>query len=176
MKNLKCIFIIPLLLGLLLSGCSGYLSLPGVNSLSLVTAAVDLAYQYENGEEVNFVGNAQLNEAEIATVLAALDTVDKSRERLKKYRDTPLNITADMDLISIDYRQVKQAYIQVREIAIAHKLEYSPAEWQALTLFDYGAVELSKSFELFVEDMLHTEAISQTLILADTALKLAALL
>ena len=168
--------ILVLFIGLLLPACASISNIPGTNTITLVSAAVDLAYKYESGESVNFVGNARLNEAEINTVLAALDTVDKSRERLKKYRDTPLNIAADIDLITLDYQQVKQAYIQVREIAVAHKDEYSPDEWQTLQVFDYGAIQLSKSFLLFSDAMQTNTAISQTLTLADTALKLAALL
>lgn len=145
-------------------------------ALSTITAAANLKYYYENGEAVEFVDNAELNEVETTQLLEALDQVERSKERLKEYEKSPERIILELDKIAFEYAKVKSAYLSVRSIVIENRSEYTDGEWNVFVNFEGAAKVLDEQFVELVEAAEGNAAVMTAFRLADTALKVAAVL
>jgi hypothetical protein len=162
-----------LFLGSVLTGCS----LDTTNrTLSVITSATNIAYTYENGQAVKFIDNAPLTDLEITMVLEAFDQIDRSKSVLKHYRDNPDALVLNIQDVSFQYAKIKSAYLSIREIVLSHKDAYNASEWAVFKEFDQSASVLDKEFRQLVEAVEANTALSTALRLADTAIKIGAML
>ena len=144
--------------------------------LSLMVAAANIAAVYDSGEPVEFLDNAPLTDDEIATVVDALDIGDAALAKFKGIEKRPGELANIIPNLSAEYAKVKVAYMSVREVAVAHRDDYTAEEWEVLSSFDVIAKEIDQQFVGFLETASEQEAILQVLALTATALQVAALL
>lgn len=167
-------FLAGILLMFAVAGCSTLDT--SARTMSVVTSATNLSYYYTNGDIVNFVGNAELSEMELTSVLEAMDQIDRSQSILKQYRDAPDQLILNIDDVAFQYAKIKSAYLSVRSVVLENISEYSPAEVRAFTEFDSSAKVLDDEFESLVEAVETNTAIAAALNLANTAIKVGAML
>lgn len=160
----------------LLTGCTSFEQSTTVAALSTITAATNLTYYYDSGEAVEFIDNAPLSDMEATQILEALDQADRSRERLHGYKNHPEKILSDLPKIAFEYAKIKSAYLSVRSIVLNHKFDYTQPEWDTFVRFDGAASALDASFSQLVDAAEANAALLTALRLADTALKMAAVL
>ncbi len=163
---------IPFLVLAALTGCS----LQPSNTLSVISSAADLSYHYESGEAVDFIDNATLTDLEVTVVLEALDQIDRSKTRLKALTDDPKQFVTDITLVSFEYAKIKSAYLSIRQVVLDNREEYTPEEWRVFEEFDSAAGHLDREFAHLVETLEANTALQTAFRLADTAVKIAALL
>jgi hypothetical protein len=156
----------------LMVGCS----LQPANTLSIISSAADLSYHYESGEAVDFIDNAELTDLEVTIVLEALDQIDRSKSRLKALADDPERFVTDITLVSSEYAKIKSSYLSIRQVVIDNREEYTPEEWQVFEEFDAAAIHLDKEFSRLVSALDANTALQTALRLADTAIKIGAML
>jgi hypothetical protein len=156
----------------LMVGCS----LQPSNTLSIISSAADLSYHYESGEAVDFIDNAELTDLEVTIVLEALDQIDRSKSRLKTLADDPERFVTDITLVSFEYAKIKSSYLSIRQVVLDNRDEYTPEEWQVFEEFDAAAIHLDKEFSRLVSALDANTALQTALRLADTAIKIGAML
>lgn len=165
-----------LLLGLcltLLTACS----LDTTNrTLSVVTAATNLSYHYTNGDIVTFVGNVPLTDLELTSVLEALDQIDRSQTLLKQYLDNPDQLILNISDVAFQYAKIKSAYLSIRNVVLDNLESYSASEVRTFIEFDNAAKVLDKEFELLVDTVEANVAANTALSLANTVIKIGAML
>lgn len=166
--------------GLLLGLCLTVLtacSLDTTNrTLSVITSATNIAYHYENGEAVRFIDNAPLSDLEITMVLEAFDQIDRSKQILKHYKSNPDKLILNIQDVSFQYAKIKSSYLAIRDIVISHKPSYSHVEWATFNEFDQSARLLDIEFKALVDAVEASTAMQTALRLADTAIKIGAML
>ena len=155
-----------------LSGCS----LQPTNTLSVIHSAADLSYHYESGEAVNFIDNATLTDLEVTIVLEALDQIDRSKGRLEALLETPEKLITELPTITFEYAKVKSAYLSLRQVVLENAAEYSAEEWYTFEQFDNSARNLDAEFVAMSEALKGSGAVQVAFKLADSAIKIAALL
>eukprot|EP01008_Symbiontida_sp_HLA12_P000371 NODE_136_length_1235_cov_2.335432_g133_i0.p1 GENE.NODE_136_length_1235_cov_2.335432_g133_i0~~NODE_136_length_1235_cov_2.335432_g133_i0.p1 ORF type:complete len:168 (-),score=17.32 NODE_136_length_1235_cov_2.335432_g133_i0:270-773(-) len=151
-------------------------SLQPTNTLSVISSAADLSYHYESGEAVGFIDNAELTDLEVTVVLEALDQIDRSKARLKAFTDEPERFVTDITLVSFEYAKIRSSYLGIRQVVLDNRDEYSPEEWRVFEEFDAAAGHLDKEFAGLVASLEANTALQTAFRLADTAVKIAALL
>jgi membrane-associated HD superfamily phosphohydrolase len=162
MRNLLLSFI------LILSACS--IAQPLDNT---VTTAERLI-QYYDSDITQLVLTADLSEQEVRAVQNALRTADRIRNSFEQYKnnETALNVR----LLEIEYSRLKNAYLSVRSIALNHQLEYDQYTWDTFEIFDIFASELDVRFNELISSARTNEAIINTISLANSIIRIAALL
>lgn len=156
----------------ILAGCS----LQPTNTLSVISSAANLSYHYESGEAVEFIDNATLTDLEVTMVLEAMDQIDRSKTRLKAFTDSPERFVTDITLVSFEYAKIRSSYLSIRQVVIDNRNEYTPEEWLVFEEFDTAAGHLDKEFASLVAALEANTALQTAFRLADTAVKIAALL
>lgn len=151
-----------------------------VDAVDTVTSAVTIDYMYSNGEAVNYLDNAKLTDEETDIVLNALINIDNHRKDLQKYEDNPILVLTDLLYIEVKYNSIKDSYLEIRNIAIAHQSEYSLSEWNTFVVFDEAIKKLdSKASKLIaaVQNKASRLAAANTVLnIANTAVRLGAIL
>jgi hypothetical protein len=160
---------------IMLFGCA-YSSTTTKKTLATITSATTIAYHYTDGELVTFVGNATLTDLELTSVLEALDQIDRSKDILKNYKDDPEQLISNIQDIAYQYAKIKSAYLSVRSVVEDNWSEYTPAEQRAFYEFDGAAEELDRQFSDLVDAVEANTALTTALRLADTAIKIGAML
>ena len=166
--------ILALILATTLAGCSGLNT--SERTLSVITSATNIAYYYENGEAVEFIDNAPLSDLEMTMVLEAFDQIDRSKGILKYYRDNPDKMVLNIQDVSFQYAKIKSSYLSIRNIVITHKGDYTAYEWSVFEDFDQAAITLDEEFKALVGALEANTALITALRLADTAIKIGAML
>lgn len=179
MKTFK-IFTILFLLSVFSTGCG---TLEQFNTTKAAKATVETAvsatnlrYYYENGEVVEFVGNANLSEEEQETVLMSLNKIDTIKNKLKMYENRPQDILKDIDSLKGDYLALKAEYEKVRAIVVDHFEEYTPKERKAFVEFDKAAHDLDDKVENVHDFAATNETIQTILRFGDIGLKVVSML
>ena len=173
MNKLKA-FLAGLVLSLAVTGCTTFDT--STRTLSVVTSATNLSYYYTNGDIVNFVGHAELSEMELTSVLEALDQIDRSKQILQHYKDKPDQLVLNIEDVAFQYAKIKSAYLSIRSVVLDNFDEYGPVELRSFQEFDRSAQVLDIEFEALVEAVETNTAIVTALNLANTAIKVGAML
>jgi hypothetical protein len=161
-----------LLFATALPGCSGQ----PVDPISVIHSAADLSYHYESGQAVEFIDNAELTDLEVTIVLEALDQIDRSKSRLETLLKSPEKLIAELPIITFEYAKIRSAYLSVRQVVLDNAAEYSPEEWYTFEQFDTSARNLDAEFVAMSESLKGNGAVRVAFKLADSAIKIAALL
>jgi hypothetical protein len=142
---------------------------------SVIVSAVDLKYYYEDGEIADVVIKDTFTTEEEDRVLRGLIVVDAAKSRLKEIQAEPTKLITQLPYISQNYIVLKDTYLDVREIVLAHRAEYTDQEWTQLQRFDQAVQALDREFANLVASMKSQEAISAALRLADLTFKVGTL-
>lgn len=145
-------------------------------TMSIITSATNLSYHYTNGDIVTFVGNADLTDLELTSVLEALDQIDRSSTILKYYRDNPDELILNIQDVTFQYTKVKSSYLSIRNVVLNNLDEYSPQEIRTFIEFDNAANVLDKEVELLLESVEANAAVNTALQFANTVIRIGALL
>lgn len=156
-----------------LAGCTMH---TGTQALTVAASAANVKFYYENGQAVDFLDNAELTEQEAETVVEALLTIDKAKARLNALAAEPADLVINLSAVQSEYLQIRSAYSQLRHIVIANMDEYAPEELAALEAFDRSALALEREFTDLVRMAESSAAFVTALRLADTAIKIAAVM
>ena len=154
-----------------LVGCS-----TAANTLSVVHSAADLSYHYESGHAVDFIDNAELSDLEVTIVLEALDQIDRSKARLEALMKSPEKLVSELPTVTFEYAKIRSAYLSVRQVVLDNAAEYSAEEWYTFEQFDTSARNLDAEFVAMSQALKGSGAVRVAFKLADSAIKIAALL
>ena len=165
-----------LVLALSMTGCSGFNMDTTKQTLSFVTSAANLKYYYESGDVVNFIDSVELTDQEITRVITALEAIDKSKKTLKVFEDDPKLMITDMETVIYEYQKIKAAYENIKSVVVVHFDEYEPKAKASFIEFDASARTLDQQFKDMTDAIESNAALMTALRLADTAIKLAAIL
>lgn len=161
-----------LALMLTVQGCS---TING-NATNAISSAVTLKYHYETGEVVNFLGNAELTDKELKTVVDALTIADSVKQELKFIEDNPELILTNLSEVNIKYLKLKEAYSDVYQIVLDNKDEYTPVELSTFRDFHESAVILDNQISELMEKAEAMTTVRSLIQLGDFVFKLAAIL
>jgi predicted Zn-dependent protease len=156
-----------ILVGLLLSSCN--LAKPLDQA---VTAAEQLAFYYDQ-DIAALLSAASLSEHEMRVIANSIQTASRIRAQFESARLKP---NVNIRLLEIEYGRLRNAYLAVRAIAVAHESEYSEDTWYTFQVFDVFASTLDQEFGNLIEASKTNEAIVNTISLANSILRIAALL
>lgn len=165
--------LITLVMVVVLAGCSID---QASRTLSVISSATNIKYYYDNGDAVNFVGNAELTSSEAARVLTALERIDNSKKILKTYEDDPKSIVLHIDAISHEYSKIKASYLDIRTVVINNINEYQPNEIRTFIEFDDAANHLDQEFLKLVDAVEANTTINTAIRFADTVIKIGSIL
>ena len=140
-----------------------------------VITVEQLLYYYD-GNITQSLASVDLTEQEWDTISESLEVANRVRESLKIYMQNPTLITSDINIISNEYQRISAAYLQIREIALANKDEYSLYVWHSFEAFDAFAIRLNTNFIELVSTAEANEAVLNALYLANSVVRVAALL
>lgn len=174
MKKSILTFIGALMAMLYIAGCTTPMNTD--KATDLLASTVNLKYYMDNDRIVDIIDNANLTEEETAVLVAALAKVDTADKLLREIEQDPIKLVTKLDTIALGYTNIKAAYLDVKEVVLAHKDEYSEVELRAFSQFDDAAKVLDVQFTEFVVGLRPVEAVTTASKLADTAFKLAAVL
>jgi len=157
-------YIATIMFALLVSGCStlGDLFVSGTNAAYVVDV---------NGGSVStMILKADLTDAEVDKVVSARDTIKSLRDKFFKIE--PENLL----LLQIDYFKAKDAYLDVYEVVVSHKNEYTADEWQAFEDAHKVALSLDESVSRYILQSDMNGSANQLLLYLTSAAKLAMIL
>lgn len=155
------------ILAIALTGCGSFQNTAGV-----VSATTDLKYYYSDAAV--FVQKAQFDEVEQFVVDDSIRILERGK---KKFQDYPADrIIPDLPLITLDYVELRSAYMDLRAVVLANKDEYGAREWFVLSRFDTAAQVLDQQFYELTKAQEGSAALMTAIRLAETTLKLASLL
>jgi len=140
-----------------------------------VTTAEQLVYYYD-GDITSLLQNADLSQVEMQTIQNSILSANRIRMQFEQYKDSPSTIPNNLRLVEIEYNRLKNAYSNVREIAVRHRNEYPVHVWETFEIFDIFAKELDVQFVNLVETTKMNEAIVNSIQLANSIIRIAALL
>jgi hypothetical protein len=112
----------------------------------------------------------------VTIVLEALDQIDRSKSRLETLLKSPEKLIAELPIITFEYAKIRSAYLSVRQVVLDNAAEYSPEEWYTFEQFDTSARNLDAEFVAMSESLKGNGAVRVAFKLADSAIKIAALL
>lgn len=165
--------LITLAMAIVLAGCSID---QASRTLSVVSSAANVKYYYDNGDAVNFVGNAELTSFEAARVLEALERIDNSKKILKAYEDDLKSLVLNIDAISYEYSKIKASYLDIRTVVLSNIDEYQPSEIRTFIEFDDAARHLDQEFSKLVDAVEANATINTAIRFADTVIKIGSIL
>jgi len=139
-----------------------------------VTTAEQLVYYYD-GDITTLIQNAPLSELEMSTIENSIKTANRIRTKFEKYKNNPSSIP-NIRLLEIEYSRLKNSYVAVRQIAIDNREHYSEEVWIMFETFDIFSSELDVQYNQVVESVKMNEAITSTISLANSILRVAVLL
>jgi len=157
-------YIATIMFALLVSGCSalGDLFVSGTNAAYVVDV---------NGGSVStMILKADLADSEVDKVLSARDTIKSLRDKFSSAK--PENLL----LLQIDYFKARDAYLDVYEVVVAHKNEYTSDEWQAFEDSHKVALSLDESVSRYILQSDMNGSANQLILYLTSAAKLAFLL
>lgn len=163
-----------LVLGIAATTLAGCASAP--DTLSVISSATNIAYEYEQGRVVDYVDNVELSNLDQTRVLEALDQIDRSKAIIEDYMDKPDHLLLNIHDVSFQYAKIKASYLSIREIVITNRDLYSALEWNTFVQFDQDAQTLDAQFKDLVEAVETRVAMATAIRLADTVIKIGALL
>jgi len=163
-----------ILCALLLSGCSALNT--SEKAVSTLASAAEINYQYESGQFINFIGEAELSESELATVIQAIDKVDQAKKGLKHLKENPDEIVTRIENITFEYVKIKGAYASVRTVVMNHKAEYRPMVWEVFEVFDERVQRFDETYTELVKAANSHASLLYAIRLADSVVKIAAIL
>jgi len=159
---------------LLLSGCSTLDT--SEKAVSTLAFAAEINYQYESGQFINFIGEANLSEPELATVIQAIDRVDQAKKGLKHLKENLDEIVTRIEDITFEYVKIKSAYASVRTVVMNHKAEYRPMVWEVFEVFDERVQRFDETYTELVKATNSHASLLYVIRLADSVVKIAAIL
>ena len=157
-------YIATIMFALIVSGCStlGDLFVSGTNAAYVVDV---------NGGSVStMILKADLTDAEVDKVVSARDTIKSLRDKFSKIE--PENLL----LLQIDYFKAKDAYLDVYDVVVDHKNEYTDDEWQAFEDAHKVALSLDESISRYILQSDMNGSANQLLLYLTSAAKLAMIL
>ena len=163
-----------MLCALLLSGCSALDT--SEKAVSVLVFAADINYQYESGQFINFIGEVELSESEMVTVIHAIDRVDQAKQGLKHLKENPDEIVTRIEDITFEYVKIKGAYASVRTVVMNHETEYRPMVWEVFEVFDERVQRFDATYIELVEAAESHASLLYAIRLADSVVKIAAVL
>ena len=147
-----------------LSACStlGDLFVSGTNAAYVVDV---------NGGSVStMILKADLTDSEVDNVVSARDTIKSLRDKFSSAK--PENLL----LLQIDYFKARDAYLDVYDVVVAHKNEYTADEWQAFEDAHKVALSLDESVSRYILQSDMNGSVNQLVLYLTSAAKLALLL
>jgi len=153
-----------IMFALLVSGCStlGDLFVSGTNAAYVV--------DINGGSVSNMILKANLTDSEVKKVVSARDTIKSLRDKFSRIE--PENLL----LLQIDYFKARDAYLDVYDVVVAHKNEYTPDEWQAFEDAHKVALSLDESVNRYILQSDINGSANQLMLYLTSAAKLAFLL
>jgi len=137
-----------------------------------VTAAEQLATFYDQ-DISSLLSTASLTQQEMEVIGNSLQTANRIRARLDTFKGDP---SVNLVLVEMEYGRLNSAYKEVREIALANRDEYDADTWRKFETFDTFALLLDAEFANLLEATKVNEAIVNTISLANSIIRIAALL
>ena len=141
---------------------------------TLVTAE-QLAYYYD-GDIASLIKTVEMTDVEANVVANSIQTAARIRSRFESYRNKPSLVPSDLLIVEREYARLKNAYVAIRTIAINHQTEYRPEVWSTFELFDDFAAKLDIQFNELMAASRTNEAVVNTITLANSIIRVAALL
>lgn len=120
-------------------------------ALELVAVGGTVVYLDQSYDSiVQVVSKPQYSDAEKATLYQAKNSVDRVRTELreltnKSTAETFIVLTSDDTKTA--YNELKSAYVKVRGIVLAHRSDYTEADWAYLVKLNESAIALDQSVE-----------------------------
>lgn len=167
-------YALALLIVITLSGCSALNT--SEKAVSALVFAADINYQYESGQFINFIGEVELSESEMVTVIQAIDRVDQAKKGLKHLKENPDEIVTRIEDITFEYVKIKGAYASVRTVVMNHKAEYRPMVWEVFEVFDERVQRFDETYTELVKAANSHASLLYAIRLADSVVKIAAIL
>lgn len=171
---MKKTILLMLFISLFLYGCKSNVNVS--TAQDLIVSSVNFKYYYENGDFVNVILKADLNEDELNSLITSLDKIKDSKELLNSIANEPLNLILNLQTASKEYLNIRDSYIVIRSIVLDNKDDYNNDEWMTFVKFDQSALSLNRQFISFLEEANYESALVKALQMADLAYKVTEIL